>query len=205
MGLRAGACHEGEFLPTRARPRCECRFTRPWRAGVFRPIRVCERGECRSRPPGSAAGRRGRRPRAGARNRWSSRAIVSPEGSGPWSSPSSGSAACSSSLDERLDVGIALHRQVDLAVVVGGGPLQIRGVDRDLHEALSFAHEGERGLSGWARRRCSQAPPPTGSANRPSPVSWQAACSTPTIRLGPRTRIGSAQGAPPVPRRSPSR
>jgi len=49
-------------------------------------------------------------------------------------------------LDERLDIGVALHGEVDLAVVVGGGRFEVARVDRDLHQALQLADQGERRL-----------------------------------------------------------
>ena len=49
-------------------------------------------------------------------------------------------------LDERLHVGVALHREADLALVVGGRRLELGGVDRDADEPLELAHERERRL-----------------------------------------------------------
>ena len=40
-------------------------------------------------------------------------------------------------LDECLDVGVALHRQVDLSLVIGGRALQRGGVDGDADESAT--------------------------------------------------------------------
>src|SRR5436190_450904 len=49
-------------------------------------------------------------------------------------------------LDEGLDVGVALNGEGDLALVVGGGRLELAGVDGDADQALELADQGEGGL-----------------------------------------------------------
>ena len=55
-------------------------------------------------------------------------------------------------LDERLDVGIGLHRQADLVFVVGGGLLQLGDVDRDADQHFDPAHQRQRRLRARGRR-----------------------------------------------------
>src|SRR5512132_3715747 len=49
-------------------------------------------------------------------------------------------------LDEGLHVGVALDGQRDLALVVGGGGLELARVDRDADQALELSHQRKRGL-----------------------------------------------------------
>ena len=86
--------------------------------------------------------------------------------------------------DERLDVGVALHRQPDLALVVGGGRLQLGDVDRDADQAFHAAHQRERRLRVGGGGDVVGDARPTGSPTAGRPRA-QALCSTPTIPVGP--------------------
>ena len=70
-------------------------------------------------------------------------------------------------LDERLDVGIALHGEVDLALVVAGSLLELGGVHRDADQALQLADQRQRRLRVRGGGDVMRAPRPTG---------WPTAC-----------------------------
>ena len=85
-------------------------------------------------------------------------------------------------LDERLDVGVALHGQADLALVVGGGRLELGDVDGDADQPFHAAHQRQRGLrvggggdvvgdgGPQARRRAARRPRRRCAARRRCPV-----------------------------------
>ena len=104
-------------------------------------------------------------------------------------------------LDERLHVGIALHGDVDLALVVGGRGLEFGGVDRHPDEPLELAHQRERRLRVRGRRDVVRDRRPQARGREAG--GWQAACSTPTIPVGPSYDVAPGRAGRPAPDREP--
>ena len=187
------------------------------RAPRLRPRRLARRdlAHLRAAPRARACSAPTRPSRAGAaaaagrprwrRKRWNSRAMVSPLGR------SCGLIArllllggLLEALDEGLHVGVALDGERDLALVVGGGGLELARVDRDADEALELAHQRERGLRVGGGGDVVRAPRPTATRSARRPPGRRRGARR-RSRSGPRRTMGSARRAGRGPRRRTGR
>ena len=164
-------------------------------------------GRCMHRP-----GRRMRRPELlvaasprWRRKRWNSRARRSPEGMS--SSGSSLRSSCGEllePLDERLDVGVALHRERRPGARSRPPRSRARCRRRRRRRGPRAGAAARAPPSGWAPRRRSGGRSPTGSPpGSRAPRTRRGARRR--SRSGPRSRSAAARGARSAPRRRSSR
>ena len=106
--------------------------------------------------------------------------------------------------DERLDVGVALHGQPDLALVVAGGRPPARRRRRRRRSGLPASAPAPAPPSGWWPRRRSGGRRPTGSPTG-SPASRRRCAGRRRCRSAPRSSRAQTRGAPSAPGRRRSR
>ena len=102
--------------------------------------------------------------------------------------------------DERLDVGIAAHRQPHLALVVGGRRSRARTRPPTRRSALRSCAAAPAPPSGWPPPPRSAAPPPTGSPTA-APRARTPCAARRRSPSAPRSSTAGCRGARAAPRR----